>query len=776
MNALVQLSQRLSERETFSLVAVLALVGFVSFCIGWVTARTHKKGREDSLPIEMLPGFFWSADAQGNIGYISPNVCTYIGKTAETIRNDWRACVHPDDAAVRDHTWQVLRESGSPQEHDLRIRRHDGVYRWFHSRTEPLHGRNGEVLRWYTVTTDIEDRKQMEVALERNEQELRLTLERIPGMIVVNDASGELDYVNKQVLDYVGADISELRALGWAERLHPDDKERIVRGWLDCIEYKRPQYESFRLRRFDGEYRWFEVLNQPVLGLDGEVLKWYALLLDVEATRSAQQAVEQSTIQLRRLLETLPAMVWTAAADGEPDYISQRVLDFTGHTLSEIRASGWAKYIHPDDLQATGLIYRNAMKKGILYDSEHRLRRFDGVYRWVHVRAEPVFGETGEILRWYGINLDIDETKRAQEALRERDKHIQLVTDTLPGLVWSSFPNGTPSYLNRRVVEYTGRDLAYFTSSWHTMIHPDDLDVTIAAWERSIQTGEVYEIEHRLLRFDGTYRWFHVRCEPLMDSQGNVVHWYGLNTDITDRKNAAESLYRTHAKLAKTSQLVAIAEASASIAHEINQPLAAIVANGYACSKWLQNEHANIDRARLSAERIIRDGKRAADIVHRIQALFKNATPRMTSFDFEDLIEEVLRLMRAQRATSKVVLRRDLQEDLPLVRADRVQVQQVIINLIQNALDALQDNPPQKPAIMIESRWNGSQLTVGVRDNGAGLNGTENLFEAFVTTKENGMGMGLAISRSIIEAHEGKLWAANNEPNGAAFFFTLPLY
>jgi len=312
-------------------------------------------------------------------------------------------------------------------------------------------------------------------------------------------------------------------------------------------------------------------------------------------------------------------------------------------------------------------------------------------------------------------------------------------------------------------------------SQWAGMMHLDDFAPTLPVWINALETGQSYDVEFRLRRADGVYRWFRIRGEPLRDENGRIVNWYGINMDIHDSKLAEESLRDTQAKLSRAMQIATVAELSASIAHEINQPLAAIVANAHACQGWLSNKPPTLERVRLAVDRIIRDGNSAAEVVRRIRALFRQAAPIKDLVDINELITVALWLMSYETRRAKVSIETELETDLPLTLADRVQIQQVIVNLVQNAIEAMEEVINRPRLLSIRSRRQGTDIVIEIRDHGSGLESAEKVFEPFFTMKEKGMGMGLAICRSIVEAHDGRLSATSNETEGATFSFTLPI-
>jgi C4-dicarboxylate-specific signal transduction histidine kinase len=296
-------------------------------------------------------------------------------------------------------------------------------------------------------------------------------------------------------------------------------------------------------------------------------------------------------------------------------------------------------------------------------------------------------------------------------------------------------------------------------------------------WSDAVQSGRPHDVQYRLRKHDGTYRWFHVLGQAMVDATGRVTQWYGLLIDIDDRKNIEEALRRTETRLARATQIATVGELAASIAHEINQPLGAVVTNAYACLRWLSGESANLGKAREAAERIVRDGKATGEVVGRIRALFKRTPVQHVTLDLNGLIVEVVRLLGAESSKRRVAMETELQKDLQSVLGDRVQIQQLVLNLLMNGLDAMDSVSDRPKRIVIRSQQsNPTTALVEIEDSGIGLADCERAFKPFFTTKEHGMGMGLTICRSIAEGHNGKLWATANRIFGTTFRSTLPLH
>jgi C4-dicarboxylate-specific signal transduction histidine kinase len=311
-------------------------------------------------------------------------------------------------------------------------------------------------------------------------------------------------------------------------------------------------------------------------------------------------------------------------------------------------------------------------------------------------------------------------------------------------------------------------------------IHADDARNAGQAWTHSVRTGDPFQSEFRFLHApDGTFRWCVSRALPLRGFDGFILKWYGTIVDFHDRRQAEEALRNTQAELAHVNRVMTMGELAASIAHEVNQPLASIIASGDSCTAWLANEPPNLERARAAADRVIQAATQASEIVQRIRALFKKTTANTTPVNINAVIEETLSLLRHETQRHDISLFTELEPDVPSVRADRVQLQQVILNLVMNAIESAASVDRERRRLVIQSALsNSGELLVAVKDTGPGIEAqqAERLFAPFFTTKPQGIGMGLPISRSIIEAHGGRLWAERNEPYGAVFQFVLPTW
>jgi C4-dicarboxylate-specific signal transduction histidine kinase len=321
-------------------------------------------------------------------------------------------------------------------------------------------------------------------------------------------------------------------------------------------------------------------------------------------------------------------------------------------------------------------------------------------------------------------------------------------------------------YFDRRV-----EDLRAWKQADH--VHPEDLPITIALWSRAVETGQPCTIEQRLRRHDGVYRWFRFDAVPQRDPRGRLMRWYGTLTDLEDLKRQEAEVRAMQARLSAASQMSAVSQLSAAIAHEVNQPLAAVVANGEACLRWLTHQPPNIERALQSLERIHRDATAAGDVAQRIRLLFQRAPPVKGHLDLNAVVTEVLQVLHGELSHSGVLLSKQLDAGLPPVQGDRVQIQQVLFNLVRNAIEAMAESDPDNKKLSISSQVAGNKALILVSDRGPGLSNPHIIFQPFYSTKSSGMGMGLAISQSIVEAHGGRLWATSHPGAGTTFAFAL---
>jgi PAS domain S-box-containing protein len=371
------------------------------------------------------------------------------------------------------------------------------------------------------------------------------------------------------------------------------------------------------------------------------------------------------------------------------------------------------------------------------------------------------------------------EAVAAQQAARRSEQELRAIIETMPAIAWTAVPDGSNEFISKGWTEYTGISVEDSEGhGWQAAIHPEDLDRYLKEWLASLASGHPFESEARFRRAsNGEYRWFLVRAVPLRDEQANILKWYGMLTDIEDRKRAEREhvrLGRLEADLAYMSRVITVGELAASLAHEIKQPIAAAVMNANACERWLLREAPDLAKACDSAALMITDVTRAADIIDRVRSLYRRDEPERDRVDLNEIIRDMVLLLHDTANRSAISIRTELDVGLPTAAADRVQLQQVVMNLMLNGIEAMKDMGGE--LTVTSNRTEDGQLLISVSDLGIGLpiDRTERIFESFFTTKPQGTGMGLSISRKIIESHGGRLWASPHTGRGATFQFRLP--
>ena len=541
-----------------------------------------------------------------------------------------------------------------------------------------------------------------------------------------------------------------------------------------------------RLRRFDGEYRWFLCRPAPARDETGKIIAWYGTITDIEDRKRAEDALRASETrlskaerELQHMLDTIPTLIVRGATNGYIEYLNKQWFEYTGSTHETARGFRWQESLHPDDkdrLVEFGARFVATAEPG---DCEARLRRHDGVYRWFLFRPAPARDEAGNFVGWYGTVTDIEDRKTAEAALL-RSEAIAAEAQKLSltgSFAWD--PVNDDHYWSEQTFQILGYDrtVELSTDLLVQRVHPDDRHIFKYQLSRAALGQESYDYELRVRMPDGATKQVHVLAHRLKYPSGKeeVV---GALMDVTKARKAQETLDAAQTALAHASRVATLGEISATIAHEVNQPLAAIVANGQACSRILRRETPDLDDVRDAVDWIVKDGIRAGEVIGRVRGLLKHADTQKAPLDVNETINEVTTLLQRELAMHQVTLRRELAPAMPLAFADRIHLQQVIINLMMNGMEAMEAITDRPRVMVVQSHWDEAQITVAVKDSGVGIppETKDRLFDAFFSTKPSGLGMGLSICRSIIEDHGGELRATDNGGFGATFQFTLPSY
>jgi PAS domain S-box-containing protein len=731
--------------------------------------------------VDALPGFVWSALPDGYCDFVNRLWCEYTGlRLQDAAGQGWLSTVHPEDVSNVLLRWRAILASGEAGEMEARLCRRDGGYRWFSIVSSPLRDDSGEVVKWCGLNIDIEDRKRAEEALSLRELDfqLRSIVDTIPMMAWTTGADGYCDFLNQRWLDYAGLSLDEGRGWGWSAVIHPDDLDPLVVHWQGCLASGATVPTEARMRRFDGVYRWFLFVVNPLRDEAGNIVKWFGANIDIEDRKRADEALQASERNLIQIINTIPTTAWATRPDGYCDFLNQRWLDYAGMPAERAYGWGWAAAIHPDDAQGLQEYWRSCLASGTPADTEARLRRFDGVYRWFIFRDNPLRDEAGNIVKWYGTAVDIEDRKRAEEELRRSEVLLaegQRVSQT-GSFYWRVDTDEIRSSEELyRILELDpGAPLTLARLA--ERVHPEDIASLNEQVAQARRSGVALDTELRLKVGGGTFKYLRMTAYGARAREGEL-EYVGAVQDVTERRLSEEALAKVRSELAYMTRVASMGALTASIAHEVNQPLSGIITNANTCLRMLAADPPNIEGALETARRTIRDGNRAAEVIARLRALFSKKNTGTESVDLNEATREVIALSVNELQRNRVTLRTEFASDLPRITGDRIQLQQVVLNLLMNAsaaMSGVEDRPRQ--LVIRTERDIDDAVRLSVQDAGVGIEAedTDRLFEAFYTTKSTGMGIGLSVSRSIIENHEGRLWAMPNEGPGATFSFSIP--
>jgi PAS domain S-box-containing protein len=859
--------------------------------------------------IETVPSLLWSSDPAGEPVQLNQRLLDYSGMRFEDFKQGgWEAFLHPDDFPETARAFDHAIQTGTSYEAVNRLRRADGKFRWHHTRGEPLRDSQGRIVQWYGVSIDIDAAKKAEDLLRRSEAHLA-EAQRLSHIGATAANKSKVLYFSEEAYRIWGFD----PALGipsfemMSERLHPDDRDRVLAGVQFAFAEKRGYSHEYRIRLPDGTVKHIESIGEPVLSASGELFEVVATQIDVTKRKRAEEDLRESEHKLRQIFETVPGLLWSTDTSGEPTQLNQRFLDYTGLRFEDFMHGGWEAFLHPDDFSETARAFDHAIQTGTSYQTLHRLRRADGEFRWHHTRGEPLRDPQGRIVQWYGLSFDIDEGKRAADLLGRSEAHLaeaQKLSHTGSAsyndtkvLYWSDetyrifefdpleglpsreavqqrihpddrerarkearraveqkrdykleyraeLPGGTIKYIeviahpkfsaSGELVEVVStlidvterncaeqalresegkfRDYAETASDWFWEVGQDYKFTLLtenafglhaadrigtAFWEHALDLESesdkwrliwaaldarkpFRDLVYRVLGGNGSPMYVKASGKPVFDRNGEFRGYCGTGTDVTAlvlAQEEHEKLRRLESDLAHMNRLTIMGELAASLAHEIAQPIATARNNARAAMHFLNRNPPDLGEIREALACIVDDADRAGDIIDRMRDHIKKAPPRKSRFDLNKAIDEVIGLARSTINTNGVSVRTHFTHALLPVEGDRVQLQQVVLNLTLNAVEAMStlEAGPRELLISTEQTQTGVVL-VSVGDSGPGIDPDhlERIFQTFYTTKSSGLGMGLSICRSIIDAHGGRLWAEANVPRGAVLRFSLP--
>jgi len=616
--------------------------------------------------------------------------------------------------------------------------------------------------------------------------DLQALVETIPALVVCALADGSAEFANRAWHEYTGCSSPELSGWGWHATIHPDDLPNFIQEWTVATATGKPFETEARVRRADGEYQWFAIRKALAVSRDqvGEPsLRALIACEDIHERKQVQERLQQSEQRWQTAFENSAIGIMMRDRADRFFAANRAFRDMLGYTESELYQLCQLDVTYEEDRDLNLDLIRELWEgKRQHFQIEKRYRRKDGTLVWVRNNVTLVPGAGGVAFFLFTIVEDITERKKEESERRYIEQRYRVMVETASDAVVCIDERGAILLANPATTKVFGYDPADLIGKPLTMLMPEYLrKLHEDGFRRYSATGQRHinwqGTELTGLRKNGQEFPVEISFGELT-ADGHRI-FTGFVRDISERKQAEglrASLHATQLELAQVSRLTTMGELAASIAHEVNQPLTAVTNNANACLRLLARRNLDPEVLRCALEEIVADGTRASAVIARIRAFIKKAPAERKELDINDVIQEVLALARRELSENRVLLELQLTNALPLVLVDRVQLQQVLLNLIMNGIEAMAAVTDRRRMLWVQSQvGEAGDVLVAVLDSGTGVGSeSDRVFTPFFTTKANGMGMGLPISRSLIEGHGGRLWSSPNSPHGAIFSFTLP--
>jgi PAS domain S-box-containing protein len=780
------------------------LVGaFNRMCASLQTAYGELRDSEQRFRdyTEMASDWAWATDREHRLTFFSEHSGAFgydwgklIGKRRWEVAVDFAS----DPEKWREHI-AILERREPFRDFVYENRRTDGSPGIISVSGKPAFDAEGRFSGYRGVAVDITERKESEEErarlrqveanlvheLRQSEKELRDVIETVPAMVWSALPDGSNTFVNRRWTEYTGFSGEEMSGSGWQAALHPEDLVRHVEKWRVSVVTGETFEGEARFRRTsDGEYRWFLVRGVPLRDEQGNILKWYGILTDIEERKCAERALQESERHLgeaQRLART-GSFIWDTRT-GEALHVSDEWYCIYGFDpeKDELARKEWLQRLHPEDRGAWQAAVNRARDKKSDYDVEYRIVLPNGITKYLHAVGHPVLDSAGVVVHITGSVTDITERKRAEQALMRSEAYLAETQKLTHTGSWAWDPRShTALYCSEEMFRIFGLNPKVDLPTRKTFrqrVHPEDRDRVDERFLRSLREKVDSFDDYRVVMPDGIVKYVNSLGHPVLDENGELIEFVGTAVDVTERKRAEqerERLRQLEADLAHINRVTSMGELTASLAHEINQPIAAAINDANACRRWLTRDQPRLEEAREAAKNVVESASRAAEIIDHVRSFYKKGGPPQRELvDLTEIAREMLMLVRNEANQHAITLSTNLVE-IPKAMADRVQLQQVFMNLMLNGIEAMKETAGE---LTVTSQLvDKSDVLISVSDTGVGLPAgkADEIFTAFFTTKPQGTGMGLAICRSIIESHGGRLWATDNPGRGATFYFTLP--
>jgi PAS domain S-box-containing protein len=708
--------------------------------------------------------------------YMGPQAVSLLGYPLERWyeKDFWVDHLHPDDRDLAVKTCSTFSKTTEQFEFDYRMIAASGKTVWVHDIVNCEH-RDGAPVQLRGFLIDITKRKQAEEALRESEDRFRNMADTAPVMIWMSGPDRLTTFFNKGWLDFTGRALEQELGNGWGKSVHTDDHERCGDLYASAFNERQEFTMEYRLRRHDGEYCWVLDHGVPRFEADGTFLGYIGTAIDISELKRGEE-------KFRLAVERSPNAIVMVNGRGRIVLVNFQAEKLFGYSRDELISQPVELLVperfrgeHPDH-RAGFLDAPAARPMGAGRDLH--ARRKDGSEVLVEIGLNPI--QTQEGLLVLTSIVDISARKQAEDTLEKERAFLRQVIDIDPNFIFAKDREGRFTLVNQAVADAYGTTVDKLIGKTDADFNPNrdeveffhrmDLEVMDTLQERFIP-------EERITDARGKFRWLQTVKRPILEKDGSTHQVLGVSTDITRRREAESELQQQREELAHVTRVSALGELTASLAHELNQPLTAILSNAQAAQRFLSAEPPDVYEVREILKDIVQDNSRAGEVIRRLRALARKEQPDFAPLEMSNVIDDVVSLLHSDSILHNVRVSLEIGRKLPLVRGDKIQLQQVVLNLLLNAFDAMKDCPAHERQVIVRGESEDSAVKVAVRDRGIGLTGDkrDKIFQPFYTTKRDGLGMGLSICRSIIEAHSGRLWAENNPDRGATFFFTLPV-
>jgi PAS domain S-box-containing protein len=748
-------------------------------------AEVNLRESEENLRrlVEGTTAVPWQTDVNTWVfTYVGPQAVNLLGYSVEEWyqKDFWASHLHPDDKEFAINTCLTNSRSTEDFEFEYRMIAASGKSVWVHDIVHCEH-RNAMPAQLRGFMLDITERKQAEESLRESEERMSMAASAANLGLWTWDVARDQVWVTPEGRKFFGWDeVVTINLRRFLETLHPDDRELTRQAISRSLENGDDYSVEYRARSPDGTMRWIAARGQVEFDASRKPLRMLGIAIDITERKRGEEALREREERFRTMANTTPMMIWMSGTDKLCTFFNNSWLDFTGRPLEQELGNGWTEGVHPDDLDQCLEIYVSSFDARQKFAMEYRLRRQDDEYRWVLDNGVPRFEPDGTFLGYIGSCIDITERKRGLEELEKQRSFLRQVIDTDPNFIFAKDREGRFTLANQAVADAYSTTVENLIGKTDADFNPNREQVEFF---RHMDTEVMDKLEERFIPEEritdahGKTRWLQTVKRPIIEKDGSANQILGASTDITQRKQTESELRQQREELAHVTRISTMGELGASLAHELNQPLTAILSNAQAAQRFLASDPTDLEEVREILKDIVQDNSRAGEVIRRMRALVKKEELELAPLKITTVIDEVVRLVHSDAILRSISVKIECQDELPSVRGDKVQLQQVVLNLLLNAFDSMKEAVARERNVKVRAQTNGAgTVEISVRDHGTGLT-TENLakiFQPFYTTKREGLGMGLPISRSIVEAHGGRLWAESNADRGATFYFTVP--